>query len=108
MTYAAIYPTIADIHNKGRFMSTVDIRLRISEEIKTDAEEIFNQMGMTMSQAMRMFLIQCVNTGKLPFNPQAKIANKETLESFRQLETREYESYTLDEFKNVLKELGKK
>ena len=108
MTYAAIYPTIADIHNKGRFMSTVDIRLRISEEIKTDAEEIFNQMGMTMSQAMRMFLIQCVNTGKLPFNPQAKIANKETLESFRQLETGEYESYTLDEFKNVLKELGKK
>lgn len=108
MTYAAIYPTIADIHNKGKFMNTVDIRLRISEEIKTDAEEIFNQMGMTMSQAMRMFLIQCVNTGKLPFNPQAKIANKETLESFRQLETREYESYTLDEFKNVLKELGKK
>ena len=105
MTYAAIYPTIADIHNKGRFMSTVDIRLRISEEIKTDAEEIFNQMGMTMSQAMRMFLIQCVNTGKLPFNPQAKIANKETLESFRQLETGEYESYTLDEFNNVLKEL---
>jgi len=39
-----------------------------------------------MSQVIRMFLIQCVNTGKLPFTPpQAKMANKETLESFRQL-----------------------
>ena len=36
------------------------------------------------------------------------LANKETLESFRQIETGESESYTLDEFKNVLKELGKK
>lgn len=104
MTYAAIYPTIADVHDKGIFMNSVDIRLRISEEIKKDAEHIFNEMGMTMSQAMRMFLVQCVNTGRLPFNPQAKIPNKDTLESFRQIETGEFESYTLDEFKNLIKE----
>ncbi|MFP3012823.1 MAG: type II toxin-antitoxin system RelB/DinJ family antitoxin [Rickettsia sp.] len=39
-------------------MNTVDIRLRVSADTKTEAEEIFKQMGMTMSEAMRIFLNQ--------------------------------------------------
>ncbi|ACP53584.1 DNA-damage-inducible protein J [Rickettsia africae ESF-5] len=36
-------------------MNTVDIRLRVSADIKLEAAEIFKQMGMTMSEAMRIF-----------------------------------------------------
>ena len=49
-------------------MATIDIRLRVHKELKTDAEAIFKQMGMTMSEAMRIFLSQCINSGGLPFN----------------------------------------
>lgn len=63
-------------------MSTVDIRLRVSEDVKIEAEQIFKQMGMTMSEAMRIFLNQCINSGGLPFKPHVKIPNKETLKAF--------------------------
>ncbi|WP_341788212.1 MULTISPECIES: type II toxin-antitoxin system RelB/DinJ family antitoxin [unclassified Rickettsia] len=63
-------------------MNTVDIRLRIAEDTKIEAEQIFKQMGMTMSEAMRIFLNQCINSGGLPFKPHVKIPNKETLKAF--------------------------
>lgn len=88
-------------------MTTVDIRLRVPEEMKTDAEAIFHQMGITMSEAMRIFLCQCVNSGGLPFTPHARITNKETLESFKQIDSGEYKTYTLEEFESVLNKLGK-
>ena len=89
-------------------MATIDIRLRVPEEMKSDAEAIFQQMGMTMSEAMRIFLSQCVNTGGLPFKPHSKIPNKETLESFRQIETGEYETYTIESFEEAVNKLSKK
>jgi len=63
-------------------MNTVDIRLRVSEDIKIEAEQIFKQMGMTMSEAMRIFLNQCINSGGLPFKPHIKIPNEETMKAF--------------------------
>lgn len=63
-------------------MTTTDIRLRVSEDIKIEAEEIFKQIGMTMSEAMRIFLNQCINTGGLPFKPHIKIPNKKTIQTF--------------------------
>lgn len=65
-------------------MATIDIRLRVSEEIKADAEVIFKQMGMTMSEAMRIFLSQCINSGGLPFKPHSKIPNAETIKSLEE------------------------
>jgi len=63
-------------------MSTIDIRLRVSSKIKIEAEALFKQMGMTMSEAMRIFLNQCINTGGLPFSPHVKIPNKQTIKTF--------------------------
>ncbi|BBJ31409.1 MULTISPECIES: type II toxin-antitoxin system RelB/DinJ family antitoxin [spotted fever group] len=88
-------------------MNTVDIRLRVSADIKIEAEEIFKQMGMTMSEAMRIFLNQCINSGGLPFKPHIKIPNKETLESFKQAENGEFESYNLKQFEKFLDDIAK-
>ncbi|KJV62430.1 type II toxin-antitoxin system RelB/DinJ family antitoxin [Rickettsia amblyommatis] len=63
-------------------MNTLDIRLRVSADIKIEAEEIFKQMGMTMSEAMRIFLNQCINSGGLPVKPHIKIPNKKTIKTF--------------------------
>ncbi|MGI4752418.1 MAG: type II toxin-antitoxin system RelB/DinJ family antitoxin [Janthinobacterium lividum] len=69
-------------------MNTVDIRLRIAEDTKIEAEQIFKQMGMTMSEAMRIFLNQCINSGGLPFKPHVKIPNKETLKAFEETDNK--------------------
>ena len=65
-------------------MSAIDIRLRVTLEMKTKAVEIFKQMGMTMSEAMRIFIRQCINSGGLPFKPHAKIPSAETIKALEE------------------------
>lgn len=85
-------------------MNTVDIRLRIAEDTKIEAEQIFKQMGMTMSEAMRIFLNQCINSGGLPFKPHVKIPNKETLKAFEETDNGDGTTFTLEEFEKFLDE----
>nr|WP_232202679.1 type II toxin-antitoxin system RelB/DinJ family antitoxin [Rickettsia montanensis] len=37
---------------------------------------------MTMSEAMRIFLNQCINSGGLSFKPHIKIPNEKTIKTF--------------------------
>ena len=48
-------------------MATVPTQIRIDENLKKQATELFSQLGMDMSSAMNMFLRQCVMRGGLPF-----------------------------------------
>jgi len=52
------------------------IRIRISQEIKDNAEDILRSMGMTMSQAINMYLVQVIASKAIPFN--IEVPNKET------------------------------
>lgn len=46
--------------NGGVFMATVPTQVRIDENLKKQASELFAQLGMDMSGAMNIFLRQCV------------------------------------------------
>ncbi|NRB10499.1 MAG: type II toxin-antitoxin system RelB/DinJ family antitoxin [Rickettsiaceae bacterium] len=83
-------------------MTTIDVRLRITSEIKNDAEAVFKDMGMTLNEAIRIFLKQSINSGGLPFRPHAKMPNEETLKAFQQDENGEYTKSSLAEFKKYL------
>lgn len=48
-------------------MATVPTQIRIDENLKKQATELFSQLGMDMSSAMNIFLRQCVMRGGLPF-----------------------------------------
>ena len=68
--------------------------------IKDQAKEIFNQYGLSLSQAVNIFLTQSVLNRGLPFN--VKIPNDETLEAMRDVETgNNYEDVTLEDFKKT-------
>ncbi len=67
-------------------MSTVTIQSRISPELKQQADTLFAALGLSTSDAIRMFLHQAVNTGGLPFQPTVKRPNQETLEAMNELE----------------------
>lgn len=49
-------------------MSTVPTQVRIDENLKSQATELFNQLGLDMSSAINVFLRQSVLRGGLPFN----------------------------------------
>jgi DNA-damage-inducible protein J len=68
-------------------MPNVTIQSRVSPELKEQAERVFAALGLSTSDAIRMFLQQAVNIGGLPFQPTAKRPNDDTLEALRELES---------------------
>lgn len=57
--------------------NTEVVRTRIDSELKSSATEILEGMGMTVSQAIRMLLVQIVQDKELPF--KVKAPNAQTL-----------------------------
>jgi len=75
------------------------VQARVSDALKTQADMIFTSIGLTTSDAIRMFLQQSVNLGGLPFQPMAKIPNKETIAAMEELQTnKNLKSYSAEEF----------
>ncbi|GLH37048.1 type II toxin-antitoxin system RelB/DinJ family antitoxin [Pseudomonas moraviensis] len=59
-------------------LKTTDVRCRIDEDLKTRATEVLNACGLSISDAMRLFLRQVVATQGLPFEvrvPSEKTAH---------------------------------
>lgn len=48
-------------------MNQVPLSVRVPEELKLEAANVLQGMGLTPSSAIRMFLAQVVNRGEIPF-----------------------------------------
>lgn len=88
-------------------MATVPTQVRIDENLKKQAMELFSQLGMDMSSAMNIFLKQCVLRGGLPFAvelPQYRTEVVEAMEEAKKISNdKTIKGYTdLDE---MIKEL---
>lgn len=69
-------------------MATVPTQIRIDENLKKQATELFSQLGLDMSSAMNIFLKQCVMRGGLPFEvavPQYKPEIIEAMEENKRI-----------------------
>jgi maltose O-acetyltransferase len=49
-------------------VATIQTQIRIEEDVKKQAMELFSQLGIDMSSAVNMFLRQAIMRGGLPFN----------------------------------------
>ncbi len=56
--------------------NTEVVRTRIESELKANATAVLDEMGVTVSQAIRMMLIQVVQTKELPFQVKAPSLNE--------------------------------
>lgn len=68
-------------------MTTVNLNIRVDEDVKKRTEAICQELGMTLSTAVNVFLRQMVRTGGIPFDVRLT-PNAETLaamEDARQL-----------------------
>jgi DNA-damage-inducible protein J len=60
------------------------LQTRVNDDLKVRSEALFNDMGMTTTEAIRLFLTQCVNQGGLPFKPVGKTPNAITMASLQE------------------------
>lgn len=65
-------------------MATIPTQVRIDEDLKKQAVELFGQLGIDMSSAMNMFLRQCVMRGGLPFAVEIPKYKAEVLEAMKE------------------------
>ena len=88
-------------------MTTTNITIRMNEELKKQAEELFSDLGLNMTTAFTMFAKQAVREQRIPFMI-SRTPNQETLEAIREIEEMKknpenYKGYTnVDE---MMKEL---
>lgn len=59
-------------------MATTNVNVRVDAELKRSAEALFNDLGLTMSSAITMFLKSAVNNDGIPFEVKRKAPNAET------------------------------
>ena len=62
-------------------MATVPTQVRIDEDLKKQATELFNSLGLDMSSAITVFLKQSVMRGGLPFKVEIPQYRKEVIEA---------------------------
>lgn len=73
------------------------VQARISHDLKEQAEKVLSDIGLKTSDAIRIFLQQCVNVGGLPFQPMAKKPNAKTMKSIKNIK----EGKNLTTYKNI-------
>lgn len=60
-------------------MATTNLNVRVDENLKKNAEELLNELGMNMSTAINVFLRQLVRVHGIPFEIKVEVPNDETL-----------------------------
>ena len=63
---------------------TENINIRVEPEIKTNAEELFAAFGITITEAVNIFLHQSLLVGGLPFEVRQPKLNTETLAAMQE------------------------
>ncbi|MDI9369729.1 MAG: type II toxin-antitoxin system RelB/DinJ family antitoxin [Synergistaceae bacterium] len=75
------------------------VNVRLSARDKELAESIFRKVGLTPTEAIRLFYRQTINTGGIPFG---LVLPKETLAAMREAESGTAEELSLDDLKAEL------
>ena len=67
------------VFGKGdKQMSTTTMTVRMDKEVKTQAQQIFGELGMDMTTAINVFLRQAIRHNGFPFDVRISTPNKVT------------------------------
>ena len=58
---------------------TINFSVRMDSDIKKESEELYKQLGMTLTTAINVFLRQSLRAGGLPFEVRLEQPNSETV-----------------------------
>ena len=79
--------------------NTANVSFRIDAETKNRAEVLFDELGLSMAAAYKLFLRQSIRENKIPFEISLDIPNKNTFKVMQEAEEilknpTSYKSYT--------------
>jgi len=78
-------------------MKEATVRSRLSSDLKEQAETVLNSIGMSSSEAIRLFYKQIAIRKEFPL--ELKVPNQTTLEAFND----KHEVVSLDEVRDMFK-----
>jgi len=67
----------------GCDMGTVNVTIRMDEELKNQADELFADLGLSFTAAVTAFAKQAVREQRIPFMLSRDVPNREILELIR-------------------------
>lgn len=89
-------------------MSKISTSISIDADVKSQAQELFAELGMDLSTAINVFLRQAVRIQKMPFDVSLNIPNAETQAAIQEIQEMRahpeaYKRYS--NFRDVLQEV---
>ena len=67
-------------------MVSTNLTVRVDSALKSEAETLFEELGMSISTAFNIFLRQAVRMQAIPFTITRGIANRKTLSAMQEAE----------------------
>ena len=89
--------------------SISNVSFRIDTQLKKDADELFQSLGLTMTSAFNLFLRQSVREGGIPFMITTHVPNRETLSAIEEGErlAKDPSAKRFDNVDDLFKDLDK-
>lgn len=53
-------------------MANVNVTIRLDEDLKREADALFDELGMSFTTAVNIFVRQSLREGRIPFNVSVK------------------------------------
>ena len=66
--------------------TTTNISIRMDADLKSQADALFNALGMNISTAFNIFVRQSLREGRIPFDISLNQPNKETISAMLEAE----------------------
>ena len=86
-------------------MKTINVTLRVDKELKEEADALFEDMGLSLNTACRMFLKRAVQEQRIPF--EVRRADRKTLRAISDAEKEKDVSPCFDSVDELMKDLEK-
>lgn len=87
-------------------MSMKNLNIRIDEDLKTKAENVFSELGMNMTTALTIFLKTSVRYGGIPFELRLDTPNVETAQAIEDVNNNKGLSQTFDSISEMMGNLN--
>ncbi len=65
-------------------MANTSMNIRMDAEVKSQAQQLFSELGMDMTTAVNIFLRQAIRTHSIPFVVATDVPNATTIAAFEE------------------------
>ena len=86
-------------------MKTVNVTLRVDKELKDQADALFEDMGLSLNTACRMFLKRAVQEQRIPF--EVRRPDRKTRKALADAEQGKDVSKSFDTVEDLMEDLKK-